>query len=622
MVHLGRLACVAVCVIACTAHAQTQAPAVETGPGSNAGPVRLRQVPATDGRTTPASTQAFGAVQGAAKAALTPAEQEAARSEFERYIRRLTSNADIKRLGADWLNAAASQLGQDETGPLVPPDYLVRPGDELLVTMWGSVDADLRLIVDRSGRINIPRVGPVMVAGVRYAELGATINRRTALVFKNFELSVSLGQLRGVRVFVTGFVNRPGPVVVGSLSTVTQALAYAGGPTAAGSFRYVTLRRGNTVAAQFDLYDLLLKGDRSLDALVQPDDVIHVAAVGPQVAVVGSVNQPVIVELKPNEGLPEVLKMVGGYSATADTQRLAIERIDERATLRIQQITAAAFNTTKLVAGDIIRAFSAVETTTPTQRQNKRVRVEGEVLRPGEYVLPASSTLADAVKAAGGTTSVAYIYATELQRESVRITQRQNYERALLDFESQLVKAQSTRRIGVGEDANQLNAANSSNSRLVEQLRRLQPTGRIVLQLSTSSAELPEMLIEDADRLYIPPKPTTVGVFGSVFSGGSYLFNQGRTVGDYLRLAGGPTRGADSGSVFVIRANGAVASSLQESGFFATGNQLSTFPIDPGDTIFVPEELDKSTWTQNVKDWTMILYQLGVGFAGIKAALN
>ena len=115
--------------------------------------------------------------------------------------------------------------------------------------------------------------------------------------------------------------------------------------------------------------------------------------------------------------------------------------------------------------------------------------------------------------------------------------------------------------------------------------RSLKPTGRIVLQLTPQSTALPDLALEDGDRLSIPSRPTTVGVFGSVFSAGSYLHSTNRTVGDYLRLAGGPTRGADDGSVFVIRANGTVNSSLQESGFFSRGNQIGGLGTEPGDTL-------------------------------------
>ena len=128
-----------------------------------------------------------------------------AQGEFETFVQSLTARHEIRRFGAE-LMTPADDAEAAESLPLVPADYLIKPGDEILLTIWGSVDADLRLLVDRSGRVSIPRVGPVLVAGIRYADLPATISRRMALVFRNFELSVALGQLRGLRVYVTGFV--------------------------------------------------------------------------------------------------------------------------------------------------------------------------------------------------------------------------------------------------------------------------------------------------------------------------------------------------------------------------------------------------------------------------------
>lgn len=543
-------------------------------------------------------------------------------SDFEAYVRRQPGGADVRRLGLALIEGLQPTGETADYNPLVPPDYLLRAGDELVLTLWGSVDADLRLQVDRSGRISIPRVGPVMVSGVRYADLPDVISRRVAMVFKNFQLSVTLGQLRGLRVYVTGFVNKPGAVTVSSLSTLAQALMRAGGPSAAGSYRNIQLRRGRAVIANFDLYELLLKGDRSADQLLQADDVIHVGPIGAQIALIGSVNRPAIFEVKPSDTIDDVLQMAGGFNAVADNRRLTLERLDNTAANRLTQLDLPASKAMALANGDLLRAFNAADVVWPIGKQNKRVRVEGEVARPGEYVLPPDSSLADALRAAGGMTPNAYLYATEFTRESVRITQQQNYERALRDFETQVTSASATRRTSTSEEAAALASASAANSRLIEQLRSLKPTGRIVLQLNPASGSLPELMLEDGDRLNIPSRPTTVGVFGSVFSTGSYLHSSSRTVGDYLRLAGGPTRGADDTSVFVIRANGSVNSSLQESGFFARGNQIAGLVTEPGDTIFVPEELNKTTWVQNAKDWTQILYQFGIGLAGMKSAVN
>ena len=163
----------------------------------------------------------------------------------------------------------------------------------------------------------------------------------SAQTFKNFQLSVSLGQLRGVRVFVTGFVVRPGAYTVNALSSIANAVVRAGGPSASGSFRDIQLRRGNALVSTLDFYDLLLKGNRSSDRLVQADDVIHVGPIGQQIGVIGSVNRPAIFELKAGETMIDALRMAGGFAAVADTTRLAVERVDERATVRVIQIDMA-----------------------------------------------------------------------------------------------------------------------------------------------------------------------------------------------------------------------------------------------------------------------------------------
>ena len=594
----------------------TSQPATSTTTETPGAPIRLRQAAPPSETASPATL-----VTPTRNASVPP---KYAPGEFEIFARKVVGpDSELKRFGAELVTPTAENGLASEPSPLVPPDYLIKPGDEIALTLWGSVDADLRLTVDRSGRITIPRVGAVLVSGVRYADLPATISQRVALVFRNFQLSVGLGQLRAQRIYVTGFVARPGAYSVNALATLTQALLQAGGPSAAGSLRSIELRRGKERVAEVDLYDFLLKGDRGADRVLQAEDVIHVGPLGTQVALIGSVNRPAIFELKTGETLADLLRMGGGFSAVADRSRVAVERLDDRASIRIAQLALPASNTSPWASGDVVRAFSAVDVTLSVQRQNKRVRLEGEVLRPGEYVLPADSGLADALAAAGGLTAAAYPFGTEFNRESVRITQQQNYDRALRDLEVDLARNASTQRAAnAGDEAAQLASRTNANERLVASLRALRPSGRIVLQLQPEARELPPLTLEDGDRLLVPPRPSSVGVFGSVFNGGNYLYGEGRQLEDYLNLAGGPTKGADASSAFVIRANGSVVSGQQQNGskWFGRSSALAGLKAEPGDTVFVPEEINKTTFIQGAKDWTQILYQFGLGIAGIVAA--
>jgi len=251
------------------------------------------------------------------------------------------------------------------------------------------------------------------------------------------------------------------------------------------------------------------------------------------------------------------------------------------------------------------------------------VRVEGEVVRPAEYVLPEGSSIADALRLAGGFTPNAYVFATEFNRESVRASQQENYDRALRDLETELARTTASRRVTSADEATGIASSTRGASLMIDRLRLLKPSGRVVLQMPVDGRDLPDLALEDGDRLFIPAKPTTVGVFGSVFNAASYLHLPGRTLDDYVRLAGGPTKGADEDSVFVVRANGNVVSSRQTSSpWFSRGIGIGKVNAEPGDTVFVPEEMDKSSFMQSAKDWTLLLFQLGIGISGIKTAIQ
>ncbi|MDY0744253.1 SLBB domain-containing protein [Paucibacter sp. R3-3] len=527
----------------------------------------------------------------------------------------------VRRLGADLMLDGRDGMAD---GPrAVGEDYVLGIGDEVQITLWGSVDADLRLVVDRLGRINVPRVGPIMVAGVRYGQLNDVVQSRVAQTFKNFQVTTALGRLRSFRIYVTGYTQHPGPYTVSSLSTVVTGLMQAGGPSAAGSFRNVELRRSGKTIAHFDAYDLLLRGDKSTDVPLQAEDVLYIGQVGAQAAVLGSVNKTSIIELKAGETVADAINMAGGFSAVADRSRISVERLSDRNDKRVVQLDLPAQSGAPVSNGDVLRAFSAVDAELAQDRQYKRVRVEGEVLRPGDYLLPPASTLQDALQAAGGLTPQAYVFGTDFSRESVRKVQQDNYDRALRDMETDFTRTTSTQRALTADEAATQAQRATGASRLIERLRTVRPTGRIVLQLDPAGSTLPQLVVEDGDRLTVPPRPTTVGVFGSVFNAGSYLLTRGSTLNDVMKLAGGAKKGADEGSVFVLRANGSVVSSRQtDSGWLSMGSGINNLPALPGDTIFVPEELDKTTFAQSAQQWTQILYQFGLGAAALKTIRN
>ena len=283
----------------------------------------------------------------------------------------------------------------------------------------------------------------------------------------------------------------------------------------------------------------------------------------------------------------------------------------------------------QLQAGDTITIFSQEDVAVPMEKRQVFVRIEGEVKSPGVYQMTASDTLQTLMAKAGGATANAYLFGTGFYRDEVRKEQQINLQRAADRLENQIRSEQSA-RIANASTMTPAEAAASSarfdaERRIAEErisrFRKLQSTGRIAFGLAPderSFAVLPQVTLQNGDRLVIPAKPAFVHVFGSVNVEASPLWRANSRVKDYLRLAG-TTMDADVENTFVLRVDGTVVSADSQGWFFG---KIAALEVMPGDTIVVPEKLDKTTawsrFTQGAREWTQILANFGLGAAAIK----
>jgi protein involved in polysaccharide export with SLBB domain len=206
-------------------------------------------------------------------------------------------STDLKQFGYDFFRRPPSTFAPADKIP-VSPDYVIGPGDEIRVSLWGSIEGNFVSVVDRDGNINLPKVGTIYVAGLTFKELKEVLNKEFSKYFKNFEINVSMGQLKTIKVYVVGHAKAPGAYSVSSLSTLINALFEAGGPSKTGSMRDIQVKRNGKTIVHFDMYEFLLKGDKTKDIRLMPEDVIFIPPVGPLVAIAGSVKVPAIYELK------------------------------------------------------------------------------------------------------------------------------------------------------------------------------------------------------------------------------------------------------------------------------------------------------------------------------------
>jgi len=262
----------------------------------------------------------------------------------------------------------------------VPADYVLGPGDELRIRVWGKIDLDSRVTVDRNGQIFLPKVGTFNVAGLHYEQIEGFLHTAIGHLYKDFELNVTMGQLRSIQIFVLGSARQPGAYTVGSLSTLVDALFASGGPSATGTMRRIELRRGGRLVTEFDIYDLLRKGDKSHDVQLLPGDVIYIPPVGPQVAIMGSVNEPGIYELTGEETVASALKGASGLTSLAAVNRVLLERIENHRRRRVDEFPLDASELHRVLHdGDMLRIF-------PISPQfDNAVTLRGNVAQPGRF---------------------------------------------------------------------------------------------------------------------------------------------------------------------------------------------------------------------------------------------
>ena len=248
-------------------------------------------------------------------------------SEFQRFVETATGRL-LPIFGSRFFAEAAYNYQSLDNVP-VSADYTIGPGDEIITRAWGSIDVDLRSTVDRNGMLNLPKIGSFSVAGVKAADLQRNLRTQVGRLYTGFDLSVSLGQLRGLRVFVVGPAQRPGVVTLSSQSTMLSAVVTAGGPAPNGSMRNILLRRNGKVISELDIYDFLVNGDKTKDLQLAAGDVVVFQPAGAQVALTGAIDTPAIYELKSaQEPIANLLRYAGGAAILANPSRVQLERID------------------------------------------------------------------------------------------------------------------------------------------------------------------------------------------------------------------------------------------------------------------------------------------------------
>jgi protein involved in polysaccharide export with SLBB domain len=343
---------------------------------------------------TDMSTNAAAAYRNGAVTVYSPIETEFRTIDtVTGQVPEFTGPEDLLQFGYGFFDSPAAKALNPEQNAPVGPDYIVGPGDRLQLMVWGTRNETVPLPVARDGAVQIPAVGPVQVAGLRFADAKSVIEGRVQRI-TGVHAAVTMGQIRTITVFVVGEVQAPGPYTVSALARVSDALVAAGGPTKIGSLRKVELKRDNQLIAVVDLYDILLNGNTSADQRLSDHDAIFVPTIGPVAAIAGDVKRPAIYELKnPKQSLASLFRLAGGIDPFAYTQRIQIERVQnhKRRIILDTQLSKVAIDGLQVSDGDLVKIFPVL----PDQKN--KVTLLGNVFRPGDYQWHPGMKLSDLI---------------------------------------------------------------------------------------------------------------------------------------------------------------------------------------------------------------------------------
>jgi polysaccharide biosynthesis/export protein len=685
----------------------------------------------------------------------------------------------------------------------VGTDYIIGPGDVLVINSSGSLDGTFHLEVNRSGEVLLPKVGALRVWGTTFGKVPELIKASLSQAFRTVQVNVTMGKLRLIKVYLVGEVVSPGDYDVSSLSTVINVLAAAGGPSKSGTLRGIQVLRAGKVTETVDLYDFFLKGDKSRDIRLQPGDTINVPIHGDLVGIGGSVRKPGIYEFLKETSLKELLDLAGGVPPSSYLLRIQLSRVianDKKliedfnfdpklssrefeaktsgiklrdmdlvkimpidftvrdqvrldgyvlrpghyalkpgmrvkdligadnllpesysGTVEITRLIPPDFhperinvNLDRIMQGidrdnisltefDSVRIFSRWE-----MDEMPRVRIGGEVQKPGEYRLFEKMSLRDLIFAAGNVKKTAYLKSTEITR--IEITRDQvksriininldealkenpqdnivleNYDeivvRRLPDWKEEtdryftirgevrfpgvypiqmgerlssliqraggytdkgyLKGAKFTRRtvrelqqkrmdevitrteLDLTRKQQELASVAASKEELegtrtalngmkasLDKLKTAKAEGRISIHLATIG-ELTgspyDLILQGGDSLEIPQSTNSIQVFGEVYNPTTVIHIPGEELGFYLKKAGGTTNNGEETEMYVIRTDGTVVSRREINSFFY--DNFSRLQLDPGDTVVVPQVIEKVAWMRNLKDIAFILGQ-------------
>ena len=485
-------------------------------------------------------------------------------------------------------------------------DYVLGPGDKLLINLFGAEESETKAFISREGKIIVPLIGEINLLGLTFEEAKELLNRRVSSELVGTRVSISLSELRSISVYMLGEAHIPGKYIMSALSSVTNALFISGGVNENGSLRNIQIKRSGNIIAEYDFYDFLLGGNLDTDVKLLDGDIIFIPFIKNKVKVAGAFRRPYIYEAKDEDTVQDLIRFAGGFkSSVPQDARIEVSSIELESFSR-----AISSFTREEISKVLVRDSSVISISERSGVNPETIEISGQVLNPGVYSISQGETILEIIDRAGGYSTNSYSEGAVYTRRTVAEDQRQAFERSADQLEKTLIDTITT-----GEFTQLNEFSLTPITSLITKLRNADPLGRQIVNLDYLSIKTDPLLnfeVQDGDMLHVPKRPFSVSVIGEVLNGATLGFDPDLNVIDYIELAGGINETADSQRIFVIYPNG--QSKIYKKSLFSKKDDIL-----PGSTIVVPRDSKPYDAIKITQIVTPILADLATSAAAIAA---
>lgn len=496
--------------------------------------------------------------------------------------------------------------------PSADANYVLDVDDEIQIQMFGGVEDNLRLKIKRNGDIDLPKVGPITLAGLPIGDAKKVVQEKVKEYFIDTDVIVSLSEVRDIKILVTGEVNFPGVYTLSGYSSVLHAIGSAGGIKESGSFRKVVVKRNGKIIDQIDLYKIFIDADTSDIKSLRSGDSILVEPTSKTIRVVGAVNRPAIFEYIDGEKAEDLIRFAGGFSIKSQDNLFFISR---KSGSGFELLSSKNVSNTFLKDLDrIFVPFSEYDQDNLYLSEENNflinpVTVDGAIKKPGKYFIDENTTLSELIRKAGGYKDNAYIYGASLISMNA-----QNLEASYnLKLYNEAIKSLAS----VSTVANNLNISSLVN--VLTEFKKTETLGRVVAEFDLKKIDQDYHLdtkLSPGDKIFIPYQQDRLYVFGEVLNPGTLKFNDGYNVKDYIDLAGGLNKYSDRSSIILVYPNG-------ESERYNLRNFGSNrSDLYPGTVIYIPRDLTFMEGTDLARAIAPILSSLAISLASLNSISN